>query len=44
VGDVHEAKLLKSRIKDLGQIGLLMDIAVPVRLSTNTVTGVLAAI
>jgi hypothetical protein len=43
VGDVHEAKLLKSRIKDLGQIGLLMDIAVPVRLSTNTVTGVLAA-
>ena len=43
VGDVHEAKLLQSRIKDLGQIGLLMDIAVPVRSPTNTVVGVLAA-
>jgi len=43
VGDVHDAVLLKSRLKDLGQIGLLMDIAVPVRSPTNTVTGVLAA-
>ena len=43
VGDVHEAKLLKSRLNGLGQIGLLMDIAVPVRSPTNAVVGVLAA-
>jgi hypothetical protein len=43
VGDIHDAVLLKSRLKDIGKIGLLMDIAVPVRSPTNTVTGVLAA-
>jgi multisubunit Na+/H+ antiporter MnhC subunit len=43
VGDIHDAVLLKSRLKDIGQIGLLMDIAVPVRSPANTVTGVLAA-
>ena len=43
VGDIHDAVLLKSRLKDVGQIGLLMDIAVPVRSPANTVTGVLAA-
>jgi hypothetical protein len=43
VGDIHEAVLLKTRLGDIGRIGLLMDIAVPVRSTGNAVTGVLAA-
>jgi hypothetical protein len=43
VGDVHEAVLLKSRLKDIGKIGLLLDIAAPVRSRTNQLAGVLAA-
>jgi hypothetical protein len=43
VGDVHEAVLLKSRLKDIGKIGLLLDIAAPVRSLANEITGVLAA-
>jgi hypothetical protein len=43
VGDIHEAVLLKERLRDIGKIGLLMDIAVPVQATEKRLTGVLAA-